>query len=187
MSGPDQQRRLRAERALRDAAVRLDQARLSSDPAASFAPLAEVLVWIVVLDSWHEEAESNQYQTRRDAAAAGRTLRGHRYARNLLAHQTLVSDLVDVTPGMVFPMTFPMVFHEVRWRVLSQLPLPGRPDRRGHQAYADYLQGQLVRVTIPAVVGFLVQQPEMSPRSATRAPNVVTTPSAEGAARVKAG
>ena len=159
MSGPDYQRRQRAEQALLAATARLAEARLRSDPAASFGPLGEVLMWIVVLDGWHEGAGGGAYRQRRDADPAGQTVRGHRYVRNRLIHQEAITDLVEVIPGMVFPMVFPMVFHEVRWKALAALPAPDRPDPQGAQVYAGYLQGQLVRVTTPAVVSFLMRQP----------------------------
>jgi hypothetical protein len=140
------------ERNLARAELRLESARSSRNPDDSFGPLGAALQWSVLLDDWHENAETS-YPARRDSDRRGRMLPGLRYAWNLVKHAD-VSALVSVASGCAYPIQYPLSYHEVDWKRLAELPPPQIPNRRGATAYRLYLEGQPVRLALSFALAF---------------------------------
>lgn len=123
---------------------RFTEARLTNDPERTFLPLFEALSWAASLDErlkedrghWAEEVH----------------LRGVRYARHSVHHKW--TDALELTEGLSFPVTFPTVFHEWRWR--REIIEP--QNTQDEPAYAEHLAGQPARHTLSAISAFLARQ-----------------------------
>jgi hypothetical protein len=120
--------------------ARFEEVAKQQDPEDAFHALFEVLSWAACVDE------------RLNFPNDSPELRGLRFARNRVHHQWANALWLDQS-GLSFPITFPMVFFEWRWRLAVELP-EGRasPDE---QPYAQHLQGQPARVTLHFVGGYL--------------------------------
>ena len=121
------------------ARTRFTEARLTNDPERTFLPLFEALSWAASLDerlNWPEEVH----------------LRGVRHVRHSVHHKW--TEALELTEGFAFPVTFPMVFHEWRWR--REIIRP--KNTRDEPAYAAHLAGQPARHTLYAISAFLARQ-----------------------------
>jgi hypothetical protein len=92
--------------------------------ARLFAPIGEVLAWIVALDDTLEGADGT-YRARRNGHADGRLIRGLRYARNQVIHGTVVAAYFHggAVPGLI---VLPAVLGQApsyRWRPSADLPV----------------------------------------------------------------
>lgn len=142
---------------------RFENARLSRDPAATFIPLFETLNWLVALDDqaaarWSPAGKPggrNWWTNLVD----GRHVQAVRHARNRVHHQW--AEALTLAEGATFPITFPLVFHEWRWRPTSDLPPIGRPDRAGQEAYDELLSGSPARLTLRTLIELYVQLAEL--------------------------
>jgi hypothetical protein len=109
------------------------------EPEPAFHALFEALSWAVSID------ELLKFPSQVE-------LRGLRFARHRVHHQWADALRLD-EGGFSFPMTFPLVFFEWRWRLATELP-KGRDDR-GREEYETHLAGRPARVTLRAVDEYL--------------------------------
>lgn len=135
---------------------RFDVAVKDRDPAKTFIPLFEMLNWAVALDDrarkrWCPEGEPLDWGWREKVIGA-HIMSGVRFVRNSVHHQW--SDALELDEGgFGFPLTFPMVFFEWRWRPASDLPEPEKRHqdkwwREGKEVYEANVQGEMARLTI---------------------------------------
>ena len=88
-----------------------------------FAPMGEVLAWIVALDDTLEGADGT-YRTRRNIHADGCLIRGLRYVRNQVIHGTVVVAYFHggAVPGLMVLPAVPGQAPSYRWRASAELP-----------------------------------------------------------------
>ncbi|HEV7566095.1 MAG TPA: hypothetical protein VGO31_09085 [Microbacteriaceae bacterium] len=165
------------------ATSRFHEAAKTRDTTATFIPLFDALNWAVALDDraakhWTPAGEPLGFGWREKVRAA-EVMRGVRFVRNSVHHQWSDALVLDET-GLSFPITFPAVFMEWRWRAAGELPEPepGRPrDDAGREVYQQMLEGQPARVTLETLAQafyFLRQVMEPSSLRATPTPPIVT-------------
>lgn len=156
------------------ALTRFQSAAKRRDAAPAFIALFEALNWAVALDEraaerWTPEGQPLGYAWRERVRGA-HLMQAVRFARNGVHHQW--SDALERNDGgMSFPMTFPLVFFEWRWRPLAELP-PSPPTKRlpeEQEAYRSWLEGKPARVTLHELGGAfgflrLVLEPATIPR-----------------------
>ena len=128
---------------------RFHEARLTRDSSAAFRPLFEALNWAVALDDqvaarWAPHGQPLGLSWS-DQIANGEYVRAVRFARNRVHHQW--ADALVLTDGFTFPATFPIAFHEWRWRPSSELPV-GRSDQDRQARYDELLAGQPARFAL---------------------------------------
>jgi hypothetical protein len=128
------------------AAQRFYVASKGTDSDVAFRPLFEALNWSVSVDErlqevW-EAGRTNPAKWWSDGFIHGDDVKGVRYARNRVHHQW--ADALFSSSGFAFPMTFPLVFLEWRWRIT--LP-PGR-NNEFLAEYDAHLAGAPARVTL---------------------------------------
>ena len=146
--------------ALTGALARIDE----MPPSERFAPLAEALLWVCILnDAFYSEDEEQGtgYKDSRDQDTHGSTLEGLRYARHRLVHDirvygmhgaisqsnTLGTAALGLSPlGGGSTMSW-------RWRDVAQLD-PAH-DRSGEPVYRERLEGREVGPTLQAAFDFL--------------------------------
>ncbi len=129
-----------------EAAQRFYVASKGTDPDLAFRPLFEALNWSVSVDDrlqaiW-EARRTNPAKWWSDGFIHGDDVKGMRYARNRVHHQW--ADALFSSSGFAFPITFPLVFQEWRWRLT--LP-PGRNDEFLAE-YGAHLAGAPARLTL---------------------------------------
>ncbi len=150
------------------------------DATAAFIPLFDALNWAVALDEraakhWTPAGEPLRWGWRGKVRGA-EIMRGVRFVRNSVHHDW--SDALERDEGgMTFPLTFPAVFFEWRWRATGALPEPRkqRKDDAGEAVYREMLEGRPARVTLEAlaeVFHFLRQVLEPSSLRKASAPTV---------------
>ena len=103
---------------------------------------------------------SSPYVKQRDQDREGCVLHGLRYVWNLLKHHP-VEEVVRIdSSGMSFPITFPMVFHEVVWRPFATLPLPPCKflDPESADVYQRLMEDGPVRHTFTSGEDFLLRE-----------------------------
>lgn len=163
------------------AAGRFHEAAKTRDPTATFIPLFEALNWAVSLDEraakhWTPAGEPLGWAWREKVHGA-EILRGVRFVRNSVHHDWSDALELDDQNGSTFPMTFPVVFFEWRWRAADELPERDRKDTGGDAIYRERLEGQPARLTLEAlgeVFWFLRQVLEPSSLRRQPSPPVVT-------------
>jgi len=161
---------------------RFHEAAKTRDPTAAFIPLFEALDWAVSLDEraakhWTPAGESLGWAWR-DKVRGAEVMRGVRFVRNSVHHDWTDALELDEEHGRTFPMTFPVVFFEWRWRPASELPEADRKDANGEEVYRESLEGQPARLTLEAigqVFWFLRQVLEPSSLRRTPSPPTVTS------------
>ena len=121
---------------------RFRAAALLQDPLVAFRALFETLAWTYTIDEKMREPEGQV----RDQPE----LRGLRYARHCVHHKWADALWLDQS-GFTFPMRFPLVFFEWRWR--AELPPPRQ--RADEDAYKEHLAGQSARVTLDRLLEYL--------------------------------
>jgi hypothetical protein len=144
---------------LRQAADRLEGARLDRDQDNAIQALADWMNWAMPIDEQLNDTYKADYQSLRAADSSGRALPGVRHAWNLHKHQGhRIRSLVVISEGMAFPVRFDLPFFEIRWRQFDDLPLPPDEHRSPNQeaVYRDQLQGQPVRMLAPGMTTFLL-------------------------------
>jgi hypothetical protein len=141
-------------RALEDALLRA----LAFEFEERFAPLAESLLWVVILnDSFWDENES-VYRKERDSDEAGRTIEGMRYARHRLVHDIRVYGMhgaLDAVVGGESKWGQAVWGSKSAWVWRSLDGLDEAKKRAGEDIYVDHLQGRPVMDTIRSVQAFL--------------------------------
>jgi hypothetical protein len=160
---------------------RFHEAAKTRDPTAAFISLFEALNWAVSLDEragkhWTPAGEPLGWAWR-DKVRDAKIMRGVRFVRNSVHHDW--TDALELDEhGATFPMTFPVVFFEWRWRPVSELPEVDRKDTKGEAVYRESIEGQPARLTLEAignVFWFLRQVLEPSSLRRTPTPPVVTS------------
>ncbi len=155
---------------------RFHEAAKTRDATAAFIPLFEALNWAVALDDraakhWTPAGKPLGFAWRewvRDAEV----MRGVRFVRNSVHHQWSDALVLD-EGGMSFPMTFPVVFFEWRWRPADGLPAPekGRRDEGGEEDYRAMLEGEPARTTLETLANaFYFLRQVLEPSSLRRTP-----------------
>jgi len=151
------------------AVERFDVAVKDRDSTQTFVSIFEVLNWAVALDDrarkhWCPEGAPLDWAWR-DRVRGAEIMRGVQYARNSIHHQW--SDALELDEGgFGFPVTFPMVFFEWRWRAASCLPLPEdrKEDKHGRAVYEEHLERDLARTTVHTLVNvFNFMRKQMEP------------------------
>ncbi len=117
------------------------------EPGDAFHALFEALAWTASIDDRLKRPNESP------------ELRGTRFARNRVAHQWWNALVVDY-PGVTFPLSFPLVFFEHRWKRADDLPPRRRPDD-GEGEYRSHLQGKPARHTLAAIERYLLARPEL--------------------------
>lgn len=135
----------------RSALQRFHDARLASDAAVTYHALFEALNWAVALDDqvrahWSPRGKPLDWNWR-DEVGEGGHVRAVRFARNRVHHQW--ADALELAEGFAFPTTFPLVFHEWRWR--PSVDLPPRDDDRDQDIYDKLLARQPARYVLDAL------------------------------------
>ena len=98
-----------------------------------------------------------------------------RWARNHHVHQLLDMSEWDQLEGLTFPMTSPLRFDQLRWRVrwlpADQIPQPDKQDKnweRGRTTYTALFAGNEVLATLQAAVRWLDRAEPPSARRVAR-------------------
>ena len=163
--------------ALELAIRRAHEAQAKGDEISFFAPVAEAVWWLTMLDEtlWGTEHDDASYKSVRCSSRGGVLLLGLRYARNRQVHDTQVTGMQgnpllgqDDTPGDPW-----------RWRSLDAPGVPtyepkeGRWGKKGEQAYCDLMVTHEVLPTLEEAVRFLDSwieklHPELRPQRDTR-------------------
>lgn len=141
---------------LAGAIERFDVAVKNREATQTFVSIFEVLNWAVALDDrtgkhWTPEDKPLGWAWR-DKVIGADIMGGVRFARNSVHHQW--SDALELNEGgFGFPLTFPMVFFEWRWRPASDLPEPEKRHqdkwwKEGKEVYEAHLQGEMARLTV---------------------------------------
>ncbi|WP_039731420.1 hypothetical protein [Cryocola sp. 340MFSha3.1] len=115
--------------------------------------------WAVALDERLAKVNGDAYSTPRDIDPAGRLLLPLRFARNALAHGSIV---MARPAGFTVPFALPLVIPPDTWRPLSEL-VREWPDRRhpggpAEVAYGDLLSGRPVGNLMPLLRDWFVRQ-----------------------------
>lgn len=132
---------------------RLDAA--GQDPSEVFAPLGEVLFWLVALDDVYERTGDRDqkmvYKQRRDDHQAGDLLRGMRYVRNHVAHHPDAWDLARVQDN--YAKRYYNSYANWTWKELPPETDPRAQEKR--EAYDSHLLGTIVLDSVYDVLDFL--------------------------------
>ena len=120
--------------------VRFEEAAKQQDPEDAFHALFEALSWASSVDERLQLPQDSPH------------LRGLRFVRNCVHHEWANALWLDQS-GLGFPISFPMVFFEWRWRPLAELPKGRRS--RDEPLYVEHLQGTPARATLAFVGGYL--------------------------------
>jgi hypothetical protein len=129
------------------------------EPDNRFAPLAETLLWIDLLNTAFYLDDGAVYVEKRQDDAAGVTIEGLRYARHRLTHDVMVYGMHEMqyeggafTPG--FSNGFDIGSPTWRWRYVKKLPTYDR-DKQIEKVYKKHLQGKEVEPTLNDTADFL--------------------------------
>lgn len=157
---------LRAARGLREALQRWEPTRLDSNPESMLIETTVVLWWLRALDELLTETSADYSSELAVQAQMHDLLAGLRHARNRLGHR--FARAIDVShKGRAYPRVYPMVYFELFWVDAVQLDQFGGRSARtprqldGEAAYTRAVAGQLVRVTVPAAVRWMLDRPEL--------------------------
>jgi hypothetical protein len=131
-------------------------------------PFLDAMHQLYALEESHRvKLGENAYFAVRDASAEGRTVGGMIYARGLITHRAATT--VAVIGGRPFTVGRSMIGGRdqiegkgvsVIWRMLAELPLPGRPERHSRDTmYDDRVAGRDVLDTFGDVDIFLASLP----------------------------
>lgn len=152
----------RAARGLREALLRWEPTRLSRDADDMLIATTEVLWWAMALDDRLTRDSPEYVAELAEEADLADIAAGLRHARNRLGHQLADAIWVD-DRGAVFPVTFPLVFHELHWVSREDIDRGAdRPGKEAGDAYERALADRLVRRTVPKLTGWLLHRPELA-------------------------
>ena len=158
--------REKRELALQGMQAALDRAldaRKSDKIEEMFAPLAEALWWIVVLNDSYWQSDGEEYRKSRDSDEQGRILEGLRYARNRLTHDIDITGMHGlIESGLTLPFNLPANLGRIpmwMWRSVDKLPRASRRDRESEARYRESLEGKEVEATLQLAATFLSERP----------------------------
>jgi hypothetical protein len=145
-----------AFQALDEALKRAETAELHD----RFGPLAESLLWVVLLNDTFWEDNERAYRRARFTDPDGRTIEGLRYARHRLVHDIRVYGLHgviyfggDFNADDFCHDDFDVGMPQWTWRDINKLAKATR--RRGEDIYMKCLEGKDVTGTLNAAADFL--------------------------------
>jgi hypothetical protein len=143
-----------AFRALDDALKRA----ASADVDDRFGPLAESLLWVVILNDTFWDDNESAYRRSRSSDPDGRIIEGLRYARHRLVHDIRVYGLHGVIYyGGAFDQSFSSDFDigtpKWEWREISLLAPAEKTE--GEDIYQESLQGEDVEESLNKAANFL--------------------------------
>jgi hypothetical protein len=143
-----------------EAAGRALKRAKASAPEQRFAPLAETLMWLVILNDAFWEDNENAYKSHRDADSEGQLIEGLRYARHRLVHDIRVYGMHGVIyrGGDFSPADFDhRDFYVGRpvwtWRKVDELD-PAE-NTNGEAVYRERLEGREVLPILKEALGYL--------------------------------
>jgi hypothetical protein len=121
-----------------------------------FAPVGEVLAWIVAFDDTLEGADGT-YRARRNGHADGRVIPGLRYARNQVIHGTVVAAYFHggAVPGLMVLPVVPGQAPSYRWRASSELPVVTGTQITLRNVYDAHIANAEVGPVLDRAVAFL--------------------------------
>lgn len=165
-SEPDQ--RTLGETGLREALGRLTERvrnRSKGDPVIS---LGEALEWCYRLEEYHAKRLGRRaYSALRAGSNDGRALAGLMYARGLFTHLLVPAAALVTLPGSRRPplyrgrrrtMAIIQPSTEYRFKPLSSLPAPGKPEKHGRDAlYRLHLENKPIDIPMKEALHFLTQ------------------------------
>ena len=133
--------------ALEDALKRIG----TYDPDNRFAPLAETLLWIDLIDTAFRKDDGDKYVEARKEKPGGILVRGLRYARNRLTHDVMVYGMHEIQyEGGDFNVGTPTW----RWRIVDDLPTYTWA-KEIQDIYKDELEGKEVEPILNDAANFL--------------------------------
>lgn len=123
-----------------------------------FAPLAEALMWLVIVnDAFWEENEA-VYRRHRESGGAGRSIEGLRYARHRLVHDIRVYGMHGALNGAVWGESKwgeAVWGDQPSWNWRNLDTLDPAIDRTGEDAYREHLEGRPVLPTLEDAFEYL--------------------------------
>jgi hypothetical protein len=136
------------------ARARFQQAQAEREGAGvTYVPLFEALAWTTAIND-RLKAEWGQghggSQAWWDGLPNSDVALAHNFARNCVLHDWADALQLDES-GVAFPISFPMKFHEWRWRAGLTSRNAEKPDKPGQAAYDSRLAGVPARDTLDAV------------------------------------
>lgn len=131
------------------------------EPDNRFAPLAETLLWIDLINTAFYKVDGRAYVARRNVDDAGKTIEGLRYARNRLTHNPMIYGMhgIQYEEGDFDASDFDREDFNLgapmwRWRIVDDLP-PWDKDRTIEAVYRERLEGKEVEPTLNGAANFL--------------------------------
>ena len=123
-----------------------------------FAPLAESLLWLVMINDAFWQKDTKRYRRIREDDPDGKAFEGLRYARHRLVHDIRVYGMhgvIDHVGGFSrgFGVGFDVAKTEWRWRGIDTLAKTTK--RMGEDVYRKRLQGWEVEPSLRAAASFL--------------------------------
>ena len=144
--------------ALEDALKRIG----TYDPDNRFAPLAETLLWIDLIDTAFYNDDEDKYVVARKEKPGGILVRGLRYARNRLTHDVMVYGMHEMQyEGGDFNAKdsshrdFNVGTPTWRWRIVDDLPTYTWKNKEIQDIYEDELEGKEVEPILNDAANFL--------------------------------
>ncbi|GGH97615.1 hypothetical protein GCM10007170_28270 [Arthrobacter liuii] len=131
----------------RKAHARHDRDRLTTDPTRVFISAAECVYWAATIDERLREWPG--YKGFTDTHPVGSLLPGVRYVRNLKTH--ILPMTLQRVEGKMYPVIYPVVYAEVVWLPLEQLPKPSRTSKYielQERSYSEQMAGSPTRNTL---------------------------------------
>jgi len=123
-----------------------------------FAPLAEALMWLVIInDSFWEDDEAD-YRQHRESNVAGRSIEGLRYARHRLVHDIKVYGMHGALSAAVWGESNwgeAVWGDEPSWNWRTADTLDPAIDRTGEDLYRECLEGKPVLPTLEVATEYL--------------------------------
>ncbi|HLF42460.1 MAG TPA: hypothetical protein VJA46_02900 [Acidimicrobiia bacterium] len=133
----------------------------SYEPDNRFAPLAETLLWIDLINTAFYKVDGHVYVSQREVDDAGKTIEGLRYARNRLTHNPMIYGMhgMQYEEGDFDPRDFDHGDFRVgapmwRWRIVDDLP-PWDRDKTIESVYREHLEGKEVEAALNGAANFL--------------------------------
>lgn len=127
--------------------------RMGNDPEVALKNVGYTILWACALDEFYQKTHSD-YEVTRKKASDSNVIAGIRYARNRAIHQ--FTQLLYITDGAEFPISFPITFFEIRWKANSDLPMPDKKFKQTklEMSYINYLENKSVQHTFQDLINY---------------------------------